>query len=155
LKRFLYNDSMKSGRGSFQGSCMWFASLPNFFGSDLSQALGPFGCVCLISGNESVHRSTTDTRERVSSALPSFFPRSQVHGCFRHLALPKLRQKDLIHGSLPAAGADDVLLKIRTHGCLVDPDLPHFAIEFLLTLLAFKIDLHWTLHHSRLSLMNS
>ena len=111
---------------------------------DSSQAPGPFGCACLISGSESVHRSTTDTWERVSSALPLFFPRSQVYSCFRHLALPKLCQKDLTHGPLPTEGADDGLLKIRTHCCRVDPDLPHLAIEFLLTLFAFEIDLHWT-----------
>lgn len=65
-------------------------------------------------------------------------------GCFGHLALPKLRQKNFIHGHLSTARADNELLKIRTHGHLVDPDLPHLAIEFLATLLAFKIDSHLT-----------
>ena len=78
----------------------------------------------------------------MSSALSSFFLWSQVHGCFRHLALPKLRQKDIIYRSFSTSGADDWFPENGSHGLVVDPDCPNVTIEFFLTPLTFKVDLH-------------
>jgi hypothetical protein len=60
----------------------------------------------------------------------------KVHGGFCHLALAKFGQEHFVHSSLSTAGTDDGFLKVRSHGLLIDPDLPHLAIEFLPTLLA-------------------
>ena len=67
---------------------------------------------------------------------------SQIHGGFCHLALTKLGQKDFIHCLLSTTGTDNGFLEIWTHGCLVNSDCSHFAIEFLLAPFAFKVDFH-------------
>jgi len=58
------------------------------------------------------------------------------------LALPKLRQKDIIYRSFSTPGADDWFLEIGSHGLVVDPDYPNITVEFLVTPLAFKVNLH-------------
>jgi hypothetical protein len=84
-----------------------------------------------ISGRDFVH-----TARRKPCSL-------KVHGGFCHLALTKLGQEHFVHSSLPTAGTDNGFLKVRSHGLLIDPDLPHLAIEFLPTLLALEVDFHF------------